>query len=77
MIGLPADVVELIQVWLRDWYFYVEVGDLNSVLHRISTGTIQGSILGPILYAIFVWPLFDLTDLSKFADDHFISRNAH
>ena len=29
----------------------------------------QGSILGPILYAIYISPLFDLLDLTAFADD--------
>ena len=31
-------------------------------------GTIQGSILGPILYAIFGFPLFDVIDLFNFAN---------
>ena len=72
IVGLPVDVVELIKVWLTNRSFYVELNDLNSVLHDINLGTIQGSILGPILYAIYVAPLFDLTDLSNFADDNFI-----
>ena len=32
------------------------------------------SILGPFLYALFVSPLFDLSDLSNFADDNFVVR---
>ena len=72
IVGLPVDVVALIEIWLRDRFFYVEIGDLNSVLHSINSGTIQGSILGPILYAIYVAPLFDIADLSNFADDNFI-----
>ena len=62
VIGLPDDVLGLIRVWLKDRFFYVQTGDLISVLHDINSGTIQGSILGPILYAIYVSPLFDLTD---------------
>ena len=75
VVGLPGDVLGLIEVWLRDRYFYVEIGDLNLTLHGINSGTIQGSILGPILYAIYVSPLFDLADLSNFADDNFILTN--
>ena len=71
-IGLPGDVIALIDVWLKDRYFYVEVAGLNFNFHEINSGTIQGLILGPILYAIYVSPLFDLTDLSNFADDNFI-----
>ena len=72
LVGLPDDVIALIEVWLRDRLFYVDIADQVSFLHEINTGTIQGSILGPILYAIYVAPLFDLEDLSNFADDNFI-----
>ena len=33
-------------------------------------GAIQCSILGPILFAIHVAPLFDLTDIINFADNN-------
>ena len=72
IVGLPVDVIDLIEVWLRNRFFYVDIADQVSFLHEIDTGTIQGSILGPILYAIYVAPLFDLEDLSNFADDNFI-----
>ena len=51
--------------------FYVEVNDPNSNFYVINPGTIQETILSPILYAIYVSPLFDRTDLSSFADDNF------
>ena len=47
------------------------MSDTNSNFVKINSGTIQGSILGPILYAIFVAPLYDITKLSNFADDNF------
>ena len=37
-------------------------------------GTVQGSILGPILYALFVAPLFDLAKMTLFADDKYVIR---
>ena len=40
--------------------FYVSIDVNNSCLIKSNIGTIQRSILGPILYAIFVAPLFDL-----------------
>ena len=33
---------------------------------------VQGSISGPILYALFVSPLFDLAKMTLFADDNYI-----
>ena len=80
VVGLPESLVTLIEIWLTDRVFFVEVNGTNSIFYESSTGTIQGSILGPILYAIFVAPLFDLTDLFNFADDNFtlsISKNKH
>lgn len=34
-------------------------------------GIIQGSILGPIVYAIFVSPLWDIKTITCYADDKF------
>ena len=71
-IGLPCDVIRLISSWLRERSFYVSIDGENSVLYDLLLGTVQGSILGPVLYAIFVSPMFDLEELSAFADDTFI-----
>ena len=72
IIGLPNDVIELIQKWLTGRSFYVSIDGLNSCVYPSDFGTVQGSILGPILYALFVSPLMDLADLTLFADDNFI-----
>jgi hypothetical protein len=37
-------------------------------------GTVQRSILGPIPYAIYLTPSFDLHNLINFAEDNFIIR---
>ena len=72
IIGLPMDLVKLIEIWLTDRKFYVKLnGQVSGVLDS-NDGTIQGSVQGPILYAIFVSPLFDLANLTNFADDNFI-----
>ena len=72
--GIPADVVSLIETWLSDRIFYVSINGDNSYFIAMNTGILQGSILGPILYAIFVAPLYDLEKLSNYADDNFIIR---
>ena len=64
-------MVALIGVWLKERKFYVDTNGQTSNFFDSNYGTVQGSILGPILYAIFVAPLFDLTDLYNFADDNF------
>ncbi len=37
-------------------------------------GTIQGSILGPILYALFIRPLYKITKVTTFADDNYVVK---
>ena len=56
IIGLPEDIINLITIWLTNRLFYVDVEGDRSFIKLTDTGTIQGSRLGPILYAIFVSP---------------------
>ena len=72
IMGLPSDIVLLISEWLQTRYFYVSIEGDNSYVHQSGVGTVQGSILGPILYALFVSPLFDLAKMTLFADDNYI-----
>ena len=74
VIGLPNDILRLIELWLSKRSFYVSLNGMNSMVIDLNCGTIQGSILGPLLYAIYVSPLFDLINLTNFADDNFVIR---
>jgi hypothetical protein len=58
VFGLPFDVIELIEVWLQDRMYYVSLDGQNLVLYDLLLGTVQGSILGTFLYAMFVSPMF-------------------
>ena len=49
VIGLPIDVISLVKIWLTDRYFYVSLDGDNSYVRDCNVGTVQGSILGPIL----------------------------
>ena len=69
IMGLPDDLVELIRIWLTERYFYVEIDGVTSTTRVTWFGIIQGSILGPILYALFISPLFDIETLTCYADD--------
>ena len=54
--------------------FYVTINGTNSTLYDVLLGTVQGSVLGPVLYALFIAPSFDLEEMSAFADDNFTIR---
>ena len=71
IIGLPNDLINLIQIWLSDRTYYVTAKGTNSFIRLTNIGTIQGSILGPLLYAIYVAPLQDLYEITMFADDNY------
>ena len=77
LIGLPDDVVGLVEVWLSERSFYVSLDGENSILYDLLLGTVQGSILGPVLYALYIAPLFDLEFMLTFADDNYIPRFNH
>ena len=71
IIGLPPDVVDLVKVWLKERCYYVSINSENSCLFDLLLGTVQGSVLGPVLYAILVSPLFDIVPILAFADDSY------
>ncbi len=68
-------MIKLISAWLKNRLYYVSIEGNNSTFYDLLLGTDQGSILGPILYAIFTSPLFDVEDMLRFADDNFIPRS--
>ena len=72
IIGIPDVIVSIISVWPKNISFYVMVVDESLDVHLLDAGTVQGSILGPILYAIFVSPMFDLAKMTLFADDNYL-----
>ena len=71
IVGLPTDVINLIRIWLTDRTYYVTTKGTNSFIRLSEVGTIQGSILGPFLYAIYVAPIQDIFAITMFADDNF------
>jgi hypothetical protein len=70
IMGIPSDVTELVEIWLKDQTYYISCKGKNLFIRLSNIGTILGSILGPFLYANFVSPLFDLTPFHVFADDN-------
>jgi hypothetical protein len=67
-------VIEMLKVWLKKRFYNVSIYGENSPMFDLLLGTVQGSILGSILYLNFVAPLFDLEYLKGFTDDMFIPR---
>ena len=72
-MGMPEIIVSIIKEWLSGRYFYCEVGGSTSELFKLEHGTVQGSILGPILFAIYISPLQRaIRESVIFADDNYV-----
>ena len=70
IIGLPSDLLTLIRVWLTDRAYYVTVKGKKSMFINLTHSKIQGSILGPFLYSIYVSQLFHIANLTNLAGDN-------
>ena len=44
IVGLPEDVVELVDIWLSTRYYYVTIEQVNSNIRMSKDGTIRGLI---------------------------------
>ena len=66
------ELIELIKNWIESRMNNVNVNNSNSYIKFSDIGTIQGSILGPILYALFIRPLYEIEKITTFADDNYI-----
>jgi hypothetical protein len=78
IIGLPEDVIESVKVWVNDVSCYISIWGENLCLFDLLQFTVQGSVLGPVIYAKYVSTLFNNALLLSFADDsHDVKTNSN
>jgi len=65
------DLVQILSSWLTDRTAYVEVDGECSEYFMVKEGTVQGSVLGPILFNLFIRPLLATANSPVYADDSY------
>jgi hypothetical protein len=70
-VGLPDDLLVLLDSWLTGRTAYVEVSGFCSSYFNVGYGTVQGSILGSVLFNLFIGPLIRAEKMLAYADDNY------
>jgi hypothetical protein len=71
MVGIQDTALEWMRSYLKDRYQRVSVGESLSGKTRLEMGVPQGSVLGPLLFSLYVLPLRDIINRHGISRHHY------
>jgi hypothetical protein len=71
-MGIPESVRTLLDDWLTDQINYVKSNGSNYAFYSSNHGTVQGSVLGAVLFSLFIRLYNELEELATYPDDNYI-----
>ncbi len=70
-MGIPEDLTQILASWLKDRAAYVEVDRELSEYFSVPDGMVQGSVLGSVLFNLFLRPLLEMTKSPAYDSYHY------
>ena len=63
--GLQSNALQLLKSYLSDRSQYVQIDNVRSSSHSVSCGITQGSVMGSLLFNIFINDIIYVTTISS------------